>query len=110
MGPRRCSGSAAMLPRVESSYVGLLCGVEAGLPCPVPAGLLFRLLLLRLPLAAISVAARRALLGRRGIRTAPAACIRLCRGGRAPDLRLESALPDRKSTRLNSSHLGISYA
>src|ERR1035441_342180 len=93
MGRQRHSGSAALLPRVESSCMGLLCGVEAGLPCPGPAGLLFRLLLLRLLLAALFAAPRRLLLGRRAIRTAPAARVRFGGGGRAPSLGLESALP-----------------
>src|SRR5436853_2164946 len=37
------------------------------------------------------------------------AALRLARGGRARDLRA-GPRADRKSTRLNSSHLGISYA
>src|ERR1700691_5923842 len=81
-----------MPPRVESSYVELLCGVEAGLPLPVPAGLIFGLLLLRLPLAAVSAAVRR-MLPRRAVRTAAAARVGLSRGVGRPGLRLESALP-----------------
>src|SRR5580692_8710201 len=91
MRPRCCS--AAMLSKVESSYVGLLCRVEAGFPFPGPAGLIFRLLLLRSLLAAVSSAARRVLLGWRAVRAIPAARVRLGRGGGAPDLRVKSALP-----------------